>query len=60
MAKNPALIVVRDMDDYPATARCSVCGEEMALRPKWITSSAENIAWFADRFNLHMAKEHEV
>jgi hypothetical protein len=58
MAKKPGLTIVRDMDDYPAIARCSTCGKEMALRRRWITSSAENLAWFADQFRFHLAQEH--
>jgi len=55
----PELTIVHDMDNYPAAARCSRCGEEMALRQKWITSSADNLLWFADQFRLHVAQEHE-
>ena len=54
----PELIVIRDMNDYPATARCSCCGEAMPVRERWITSSAENLAWFADQFRLHLENEH--
>jgi hypothetical protein len=56
--REPGLTVVYDMNDYPATARCCSCGEEMALRQRWITSSAENLVWFADRFRLHVEQEH--
>jgi hypothetical protein len=58
MAKKPELTIDRDMDDYPASARCSSCGKVMALRQRWINSSAENLVWFADRFRLHLAQEH--
>jgi len=58
MAEKPELTIVHDMDDYPAIARCSACGVNMALRRRWITSSAENLVWFADRFKLHLAKDH--
>jgi hypothetical protein len=57
-AKAPELIVIQDMNDYPANARCSSCGEAMPLRQKWITSSADNLVWFADQFRLHLEKEH--
>jgi hypothetical protein len=58
MAKTPELIVIHDMNDYPANARCSSCGEAMPMRQRWITSSADNLAWFADQFKLHIEKEH--
>jgi len=58
MAEKPELTIVHDMDDYPATARCSTCGREMALRQRWFTSAAENLAWFGDRFRLHLEQEH--
>lgn len=44
MATNPELTIVRDVNDYPATARCSVCGSEMKLLQRWISSSTENFA----------------
>jgi len=58
LAEMPELIVIRDLNDYPATARCSSCGTAMPERQRWITSSAENLAWFADQFRLHVEKEH--
>ena len=54
----PGLIVVYDINDYPATARCSSCGGEMPVRRRWINPSAENLAWFADRFRVHVEQEH--
>jgi hypothetical protein len=57
-AKRPKLIVIRDMNDYPANARCSSCGQAMPVRRRWITSSADNLVWFADQFRLHVEKEH--
>jgi hypothetical protein len=58
MVGMPELIVIRDMNDYPANARCSCCGKAMPVRESWITSSAENLAWFADQFRLHVEREH--
>ena len=58
MVEKPELTIVRDMDDYPAIARCSTCGKEMALRQRWFTSAQENLAWFGDRFRLHLEQEH--
>jgi hypothetical protein len=52
------LTIVRDMNDYPATARCSGCGEVMPVRQKWINSSAQNLAWFAEQFRLHVERHH--
>jgi len=56
MAEKPELTIIHDMDDYPAVARCSTCGKEMALHQRWITSSKENVVWFADQFRLHLAE----
>jgi hypothetical protein len=58
MARKPELTVVYDEYDYPATARCSSCGKEMPLRQRWITSSAQNLDWFAEQFRLHVEEEH--
>jgi hypothetical protein len=54
----PKLNVIHDMNDYPAAARCSLCGKEMPRRQRWIMSSAENLAWFADQFRFHVEQEH--
>ncbi|MGA2216555.1 MAG: hypothetical protein ABSG51_00615 [Terracidiphilus sp.] len=54
----PKLTVVHDMNDYPATAKCSSCGKEMPQRQRWINSSADNLAWFADQFRFHVEQEH--
>jgi hypothetical protein len=56
--QEPELTVVRDMNDYPAAARCSSCGEQMPVRQSWITSAAEHLAWFADQFRLHVEEDH--
>jgi hypothetical protein len=53
-AAKPQLIVVHDINDYPATARCSACGEEMPVRQSWINSASDNMAWFTDQFRLHV------
>jgi len=58
MAIRPELTVVRDEYDYPVTARCSSCGKAMPVRERWITSSAENLVWFADQFRRHVEREH--
>jgi hypothetical protein len=56
--RKPGLTVVFDMNDYPAAARCSACGEQMPVRLRWINPSAQNLAWFVDRFQLHVEQEH--
>ena len=58
MARKPELTVIHDVYDYPATARCSSCGRVMPVRQRWITSSTDNLLWFADQFRLHVAQEH--
>jgi len=54
----PKLTVIHDMNDYPATAKCSACGKEMPRRQRWVTSAADNLAWFADQFRFHVEQEH--
>lgn len=54
----PKLTVIHDMNDYPATAKCSSCGKEMPRRQRWFMSAAENLAWFADQFRFHVEQEH--
>jgi RNA polymerase-binding transcription factor DksA len=56
--RKPELTVVYDMNDYPGAARCSSCGKEMPARRRWINPSAENLAWFADQFKLHVEQRH--
>ena len=58
ISRKPELIVVHDINDYPATARCSSCGEAMPVRQSWITSSTDNLVWFADQFSLHVEQQH--
>jgi hypothetical protein len=58
LARKLELTVVHDEYDYPAAARCSSCGKAMPVSPMWIASSAENLAWFADQFWLHVKNEH--
>jgi len=60
LISKPKLTVVRDINDYPATAKCSICGEEMPARRRWINSSADNLAWFAEQFRIHVEREHAV
>jgi len=57
-ATKPELTILHDMYDYPETAKCSSCGQAMPARQRWINSSADNLAWFAVQFGLHLEKEH--
>jgi NMD protein affecting ribosome stability and mRNA decay len=54
----PEMTVIADMNNYPATARCSACGQAMPTRQRWINSSADNLVWFAEQFKLHLAQQH--
>ena len=56
--RTPEMTILNDMDDYPAIARCSCCGAVMPTRQKWFHSAADNLAWFADQFRLHLVQEH--
>ena len=58
MARKPKLTVFRDMNDYPATARCSSCGEAMPVRQEWIISAGDNLAWFPDQIQRHITQQH--
>jgi hypothetical protein len=58
LISKPKLTVIRDINDYPAAAKCSACGEEMPLRGRWITSAAQNLVWFEDQFRTHVEREH--
>jgi hypothetical protein len=57
-ASKPQLTILHDEYDYPATAKCSSCGQAMPTRQRWINSSADNLNWFADQFKLHLEKAH--
>jgi hypothetical protein len=57
ISKNPELVIVYDLNDYPVKARCSSCGKEMPARKGWFTSAAANLAWFADQFRLHLESD---
>lgn len=54
VSKKPELVIVYDMNDYPVKAKCSACGKEMPARKGWFVSAAENLAWFAHQFRLHL------
>jgi NMD protein affecting ribosome stability and mRNA decay len=58
VTRKPELLIVHDEYDYPANARCSSCGKAMPLRQSWITSSTDNLIWFAEQFRLHVETEH--
>ena len=58
IASKPELILVYDINDYPATARSSVCGDAMPVRQSWINSATDNLAWFTDQFRLHVEQAH--
>lgn len=57
-SRKPELKIISDMNDYPARAVCTCCGEQMPARRSWITSAADNLKWFADQFRHHVEQEH--
>lgn len=47
-------------DEYsiPVSAKCSICGEQMPQGKPRIVQPADNVAWFAVQFDLHVTQRH--
>ena len=53
MAHPPTLRLIYDAKNFPASANCTACGEDMPggdLRTAFI---GEKLRWFKDQFNIH-------
>jgi hypothetical protein len=58
MANYPTMIIVRDVNDVPISAKCSECGEKIPQCRPWVTSKELNLKWFADQFSVHKSQKH--
>jgi hypothetical protein len=54
----PTLRITYDANSFPASARCSACGEEMAKREPRSPAIGENLRWFKTQFDLHKTNKH--
>jgi hypothetical protein len=54
----PTLRIIYDANSFPASAKCSACGEEMAKREPRSSAIGENLRWFKTQFDLHKAHKH--
>jgi hypothetical protein len=58
MAHPPTLRLIYDAKNFPASANCTACGEEMPggeLRTVFI---GEKLRWFKAQFDLHRKQKH--
>ena len=58
MAHPPTLRVIYDAKNFPMSANCTACGEEMPggeLRTVFI---GEKLRWFKAQFDLHRKQKH--
>jgi hypothetical protein len=54
----PTLRIIYDANSFPASAKCSACGEEMPKREPGSLTIGENLRWFKTQFDLHKAHKH--
>jgi hypothetical protein len=54
----PVLQMRYDENSIPVSAKCSMCGEQMAQGKPRIINPIENVEWFAAQFGLHVAQIH--
>jgi len=54
----PVLQMRYDENSIPLSAKCSLCGEQMAQAKPRISNPIENVEWFTAQFGLHVAKIH--
>jgi hypothetical protein len=52
------LIVDYGANQFPASAKCSLCGEEMSQSEPRLASIGETIQWFAGQFTAQMEQKH--
>jgi hypothetical protein len=58
MANRPTLKIVYDANNFPVSAKCFACSEEMPQGEPRITSKEENRKWFKAQFDLHKKQKH--
>jgi hypothetical protein len=54
----PELQMRYDENSIPVSAKCSLCGVQMAQGSPRFTNPIENVAWFSSQFGLHVAQTH--
>jgi hypothetical protein len=52
------LRIVYDAKGFPASAKCSACGEEMPKGELRSPTIGENLRWFKAQFDLHRKQKH--
>jgi hypothetical protein len=58
MANLPTLKITYDSDNFPVSARCSACGQEMPEGDLRRTFKRGNLEWFKVHFDLHRKLKH--
>jgi hypothetical protein len=58
MADPPKLKITYDAKNFPASAKCSACGEEMPRGEVRTAFKGEKLKWLKDQFDLHKTKRH--
>ena len=58
MAHPPALRLIYDVTNFPTSADCTACGEEMPRGELRTAFIGEKRRWFKAQFDLHQKKKH--
>lgn len=59
MLKMPELRIRYNSEEFPVSARCSMCRAEMPRMKSQGASLDETIRWFSIQFDLHKKREHD-
>jgi hypothetical protein len=58
MAHPPTLRLVYDAKNFPDSASCTACGEEMPRGELRTVFVGEKLRWFKAQFDLHLNRKH--
>lgn len=58
MAHPPALRLIYDLKNFPISANCTACGEEMPRGEVLTAFIGEKRRWFSAQFDLHRQQKH--
>jgi len=58
MAHPPTLRVIYDAKNFPMSANCTACGEEMPRGELRTVFIGEKLRWFKSQFDLHLKQKH--
>jgi hypothetical protein len=58
MAHPPALRLIYDVKNFPTSANCTACGEEMPRGELRTAFIGEKRRWFKAQFDLHREQKH--